>query len=170
MEIYKMKITTLNITKEQLDEIKNNYREYGIAPKRGSVEPNHGDLMEVCYKVHLKNNGANIDVNMNRDGVKWTKGSDIDTTSIKSSHASLVHDLTTRLPLDQAADYYLNNCHSTIYAYVEETQDGLTAFEMNKQDMRKFIIAYGSVQKNKGGFKLRLKENKSIVKYLFSLA
>jgi len=160
-----MRIETLNITKTQLESISANPKKYGIAQKRTLKGLNSGDMAEVIFRHHLKNKGAQVDLRVNRDGKKWSASPDVLGYNVKSSHATLISDLNTRVTLDEACDYYLKNDSGDRYAYIESGK----AYIMNKDEMSKFIMKFGSVQKNNSKFKLRLKVSKKIPSFLESL-
>jgi len=160
-----MRIETLNITKTQLESISENPKKYGIAQKRTLKGLNSGDMAEVIFRHHLKNKGAQVDLRVNRDGKKWSASPDVLGYNVKSSHATLISDLNTRVTLDEACDYYLKNDSGDRYAYIENGK----AYIMNKGEMSKFIMKFGSVQKNNSKFKLRLKVSKKIPSFLESL-
>jgi hypothetical protein len=160
-----MRIETLNITKTQLESINTNPKKYGIAQKRTLKGLNSGDVAEVIFRHHLKNKGAKVDLRVNRDGKKWNTSPDVLGYNVKSSHATLVSDFTKKLTLDEACNYYLENDKGDRYAYIENGK----AYIMNKSEMAKFIMKFGSVQKNNSKFKLRLKVSKKIPSFLESL-
>lgn len=160
-----MIIETLRINDKQLKDINANPKKYGIAQKRTLKGLNSGDMAEVIFRHHLKNKGARVDLRVNRDGKKWNMSSDVLGYNVKSSHATLVSDFTKRLTLDEACNYYLENDKGDRYAYIEDGK----AYIMNKSEMSKFIMKFGSVQKNNSKFKLRLKVSKKIPSFLESL-
>jgi hypothetical protein len=160
-----MRIEKLNITKTQLESINTNPKRYGIAQKRTLKGLNSGDVAEVIFRHHLKNKGAQVSLSVNRDGKKWNKSSDVLDYNVKSSHATLISDLSARVTLDEACNYYLENDKGDRYAYIEDGK----AYIMDKGEMSKFIMKFGSVQKNNSKFKLRLKVSKKIPQFLESL-
>lgn len=161
-----MRIETLRINDRELKEINVNPRKYGIAQKRTLKGLNNGDVAEVIFRHHLKNKGAQVSLSVNRDGKKWNVSSDVLGYNVKSSHATLVSDFTKRVSLDEACNYYLKNDSGDKYAYIENGK----AYIMDKGEMSKFIMKFGSVQKNNSKFKLRLKVSKKIPSFLESLA
>ena len=161
-----MRIETLRVNDKELKEINANPKKYGIAQKRTLKGLNSGDVAEVIFRHHLKNKGAQVDLRVNRDSKKWTKSADVLGYNVKSSHATLVSDFTKRISLDEACNYYLKNDSGDKYAYIE----GDKAYIMDKGEMSKFIMKFGSVQKNNTKFKLRLKVSKKIPQFLESLA
>ena len=120
----------------------------------GKTYKNHGEFCESIAKFHR---GLDYLVN---PATSYDNGSDIEEikASVKSSNATLADVFGNTF--DNIANIYFNNVHSELFIFVNDINDEITEYLMDKEEFRTFIYEWAVLAVDSGTHltKIRLKK------------